>query len=114
MINAIELDGMKKSEAAEVFQISRNTINLWLKRQTETGDCQAGSNRPHRTRIDTPQPKGVRILLSSSALTMKQSPISYQRSISPEAFCSITEASFDMPYRTIENKKECVLGVLVA
>ncbi len=30
VIQAIELDGMKKSEAAQVFQISRNTINLWL------------------------------------------------------------------------------------
>jgi len=29
VIQAIELDGMKKSEAAQVFQISRNTIDLW-------------------------------------------------------------------------------------
>lgn len=49
VIQAIELDGMKKSEAAKVFQISRNTINLWLKRQVETGDYQAKSNRPHHT-----------------------------------------------------------------
>jgi transposase len=35
VINAIELDGMKKSEAAQVFQLSRNTIDLWLKRQAE-------------------------------------------------------------------------------
>lgn len=40
---------MKKSEAAQVFQLSRNTIDLWLKRQAETGDYQAKSNRPHRT-----------------------------------------------------------------
>lgn len=32
VIQGIELDGMKKSEAAQVFQISRNTINLWLQR----------------------------------------------------------------------------------
>lgn len=49
VIRAIELDGMKKSEAAQVFQLSRNTIDLWLKRQAETGDYQAKSNRPHRT-----------------------------------------------------------------
>jgi transposase len=49
VIQAIELDGMKKSEAAQVFQISRNTINLWLKRQAQTGDYQAKSNRPHHT-----------------------------------------------------------------
>jgi transposase len=49
VINAIKLDGMKKSEAAQVFQLSRNTIDLWLKRQAETGDYQAKSNRPRRT-----------------------------------------------------------------
>jgi transposase len=49
VINAIKLDGMKKSEAAQVFQLSRNTIDLWLKRQSETGDYQAQSTRPHRT-----------------------------------------------------------------
>lgn len=49
VINAIQLDGMKKSVAAQVFQLSRNTINLWLKRQAETGDYQPKSNRPHRT-----------------------------------------------------------------
>lgn len=48
VIQAIELDGWKKSEAAEIFQISRNTIDLWLKRQKETGDYRSFSNRPHR------------------------------------------------------------------
>lgn len=49
VVNAIQLDGMKQSEAAQVFQLSRNTINLWLKRQAETGDYQAKTTRPHRT-----------------------------------------------------------------
>jgi transposase-like protein len=49
VIKAIQLDGMKKTEAAQVFQLSRNTIDLWLKRQRETGDYQAKSTRPHRT-----------------------------------------------------------------
>lgn len=40
VMQAIELDGMKKSEASEVFHISRNTINLWCQRQAETGDIQ--------------------------------------------------------------------------
>ncbi|MCY7323412.1 MAG: IS630 transposase-related protein [Phormidesmis sp. CAN_BIN36] len=48
VINAIQLDGMRKSEAAQLFQLSRNTIDLWLERQAETGDYQARSNRPHR------------------------------------------------------------------
>ena len=49
VINAIQLDGMKKSEVAQVFGLSRNTINLWLKRQQDTGDYQAKTTRPHRT-----------------------------------------------------------------
>lgn len=46
VIQAIEWDGMKKSEAAQVFQISRNTIDLWLKRRAETGDLHALPNQP--------------------------------------------------------------------
>lgn len=38
VIQSIELDGLKKSEASELFNISRNTINLWLQRKAETGD----------------------------------------------------------------------------
>jgi transposase len=49
VLNAIQLDGMKKSEAAQVCQLSRNTINLWLKRQEETGDDHAKTTRPHQT-----------------------------------------------------------------
>lgn len=46
VIQAIELDGLKKSEASRVFNISRNTIDLWLKRRGETGDFQALPNQP--------------------------------------------------------------------
>ena len=46
VIQAIKLDGLKISEASLVFSISRNTINLWLKRQAETGDFQALPNQP--------------------------------------------------------------------
>jgi transposase len=38
VMQAIELDGLKKSEASQVFNISRNTINLWFQRKAETGD----------------------------------------------------------------------------
>lgn len=41
VMQAIELDGFKKSEATELFNISRNTINLWFQRKAETGDVQA-------------------------------------------------------------------------
>jgi transposase len=46
VIQAIELDGLKKCEASELFNISRNTINLWLQRQAQTGDVQALPNHP--------------------------------------------------------------------
>ncbi|MDB9538586.1 IS630 transposase-related protein, partial [Anabaenopsis arnoldii] len=32
VIQAIELDGLKKTQASQMFNISRNTITLWLKR----------------------------------------------------------------------------------
>ena len=38
VIQAIERDGIKKSEASQLFNISRNTIDLWLKRRAESGD----------------------------------------------------------------------------
>ena len=38
VIEAIEMDGLKKSEASLLFNISRNTINLWFQRREETGD----------------------------------------------------------------------------
>lgn len=40
VMQAIELDGLKKSEASQLFNISRNTINLWFKRRAETGDVK--------------------------------------------------------------------------
>jgi transposase len=46
VLQAIELDGLKKHEASELFNISRNTINLWLQRKAETGDVQALPNHP--------------------------------------------------------------------
>jgi transposase len=40
VMQAIELDGMKKSETSELFNISRNTIHLWFQRKADTGDIQ--------------------------------------------------------------------------
>lgn len=40
VIEAIELDGLKKSEASQLFHVSRNTIDLWLKRRAATGSLQ--------------------------------------------------------------------------
>ena len=47
VIQAIKLDGLKISEASILFSISCNTIGLWLKRQTETGDFLALPNKPN-------------------------------------------------------------------
>ena len=41
VMQAIELGGYKKSEVSEMFNISRNTINLWCQRKVATGDVQA-------------------------------------------------------------------------
>jgi len=49
VMQAIELDGLKKSEASEIFNISRNTINLWFQRKAETGDVEV-KPRPTRSR----------------------------------------------------------------
>lgn len=40
MIEAID-KGMKKSEASRVFNLSRNTIDLWLKRKETRGEFRA-------------------------------------------------------------------------
>ena len=42
-IRAIEAvnRGERKIDVCRMFQISRNTLDLWLKREKETGDCKA-------------------------------------------------------------------------
>ena len=51
VIEAIELNGYKKGDVSELFNISRNTIDLWLKLKAQTGSLQtktrqsSGSNR---------------------------------------------------------------------
>ncbi len=41
VIDAIELDGMKRCEASEYFRVSRNAINQWFQRKADTGDVKA-------------------------------------------------------------------------
>lgn len=38
VMQAIEMDGLKKCEASQLFNISRNTINLWCQGKAATGD----------------------------------------------------------------------------
>jgi transposase len=49
VVDAIELDGRKKCEVSEIFNISRNTIDLWLKRKAQTGDLSPKPNKPPGT-----------------------------------------------------------------
>jgi transposase len=36
--------GEPKIEVSEMFNISRNTLDLWLQREAQTGDCEAVTN----------------------------------------------------------------------
>ena len=36
--------GERKTDVSQMFHISRNTLDLWLKREEQTGDCQAITN----------------------------------------------------------------------
>jgi transposase len=38
VIPAIKLDGLKKSEASQLFNISHNAIELWLNQKAKTKD----------------------------------------------------------------------------
>ncbi len=37
-------EGQRKVDICRVLNISRNTLDLWLKREKETGDCKAIEN----------------------------------------------------------------------
>lgn len=45
--------GERKSAVCQMLNISRNTLDLWLKREQETGDCRAisGFQRGNRHKI---------------------------------------------------------------
>jgi len=51
-IEAVE-QGERKSVVCRMLNISRNTLDLWLKREEETGDCRAisGFQRGNRHKI---------------------------------------------------------------
>ena len=36
--------GERKTDVSKMFHISRNTLDLWLKREQETGNCRAITN----------------------------------------------------------------------
>ena len=52
VINAID-EGMSKTQVSRIFKISRNTIDLWLKKRESTGNYQAsvGYQRGYNAKI---------------------------------------------------------------
>jgi transposase len=48
VLDAIEWDGIKKSEASELFNVSRNPIHLWLHRKAETGEVKVKLRQSQR------------------------------------------------------------------
>lgn len=52
VISAID-EGMGKTQVSRIFQISRNTIDLWLKKREKTGDYKAevGYQRGYHSKI---------------------------------------------------------------
>ena len=36
--------GERKSDVCRMLKLSRNTLDLWLKRQEQTGNCRASTN----------------------------------------------------------------------
>ena len=51
-VDAYELDGYRKTQVCEMFHISRNTLDLWLKLKAETGSLSPRKRRPT-------EPKGI-------------------------------------------------------
>ena len=47
VVEAIVLNGMKRCEASEHFNLSRSTIYDWLKRYEETGDLSPSPHNHH-------------------------------------------------------------------
>lgn len=40
--------GERKTDVSKMFHISRNTLDLWLKREAQTGECRAITNYQQR------------------------------------------------------------------
>ena len=82
VINAID-EGMSKTEASRVFQISRNTINLWFKKREQTGDYQgeAGYQKGYNSKI-TDLEKFAEFVQVHGSLTQKEMAEKWMEKIS--------------------------------
>jgi len=48
-VNAVKR-GQKKSNVSRLFKISRNTLDLWIKREEKTGSIEATPRHPRKPR----------------------------------------------------------------
>ncbi len=62
--------GERKSDISKMFSISRNTLDLWLKREAETGNCRAITN--YQQAADTRSPIGNAFERSSSSMAARR------------------------------------------
>jgi transposase len=49
--------GQRKTDVCHFLKLSRNTLDLWLKREKSTGDCQASANsaKGRKPKIQDPE-----------------------------------------------------------
>ena len=108
VIEAIELDGLKKSKAAKVFRISRNTIDLWLKRKEATGDYQPLSNRPHRTKAKiTDWDKFKEFANKNGDKTQAEMALLWEEQVSPRTISrALQKIGFTRKKRATDIKRE--------
>ena len=108
VINAVELDGLKKSEASELFNISRNTIDLWLKRKAQTGDFKPRLNKPpgHSHKI-TDWEKFREFVQNHGDKTQEQMAQLWQGQISARTICrALMKIGFTRKKRLMGTKRE--------
>jgi transposase-like protein len=80
VMQAIELDGLKKSEASQLFNISRNTINLWCQRKAKTGDVKPKRRQVYQQELKSTIGRSFGICQSPSRCTLTISAMRTQPS----------------------------------
>ena len=77
---------MSKTEASQIFQISRNTINLWFKKREQTGDYKAevGSQKGYSPKISDLE-KFEEFVQTCRSLTQKEMAEKWADKISDHA-----------------------------
>ncbi len=76
-------EGMTKTQVSRVFQISRNTIDIWLKKREKTGSYEAeqGYQRGYQSKI-TDLEEFKEFALKNGSLTQKEMAEAWKEDIS--------------------------------